>query len=92
MNELGNFNGSYRTIKQSIQNHLEALAQERQDLASNNEMYGDEFTPGGLIATTIPAQSAAVRALKFHKFKKVFTFTNPNSGNKVTLWAKKLVR
>jgi hypothetical protein len=72
------------------------LAQQAEDLeeALNDEtfsMQAGEF-PGALIATTIPSQRQSISALKANKFKKVFTFTNPNTGNKVTLWAKRLVK
>lgn len=73
-----------------------ALAQQAEDLeeALNDEtfsMQAGEF-PGALIATTIPSQRQSISALKANKFKKVFTFTNPGTNNKVTLWAKRLVK
>ena len=49
-----------------------------------------EDRPGAYIATTVPSQRSAVAALKSLKFRKVFTFTNSKTGNKVTLWAKKM--
>lgn len=88
MEEVGNLHGTYQGLKAAIASRLKYLETERKSVEEGN---GD-FTPGGLIATTIPNQRGANRALKFHKFRKVFTFTNPGTGNKVTLWAKKLVR
>jgi hypothetical protein len=88
MEELGNFLGTYVEQRDAIASRLQQLAAERQEL----QEYDNGGSPGGLLATTVPNQTAAVKALKFHKFRKVFTFRNPGTGNKVTLWAKKLVR
>lgn len=88
MEELGNFSGSYLETKDSIAQQLAAMEDDREQVAEGDY----DSASGGLIATTTPTQKAAIRALKFHKFKEVFAFTNPGTGNKVTLWAKKLVR
>jgi hypothetical protein len=88
MEEIGDLYGSYAELKHDITDHLATLAQDRKDIVVGT---GD-FCPGGLIATTTPDQKEAIRALKFHKFRKVYSFRNPGTGTKVTLWTKKLVR
>jgi hypothetical protein len=84
MEEIGGLYGSAKDLRQRIATQLSIYADDREE--------GSDQTPGGLIATTVPEQLGAITALKFHKFRKVFTFTNPGARNKVTLWARKLVR
>lgn len=69
-------------LKREAKNRAEALAA--------GDVGIGEY-PGALIATTVPDQKVPIRALRANKFKKVFAFTNPGTGHKVTLWAKKLV-
>jgi hypothetical protein len=90
MREVGAFNlEGYTAIKTHISEQLEFWA----DAYEHDRENGDESSsPGALVATTVATQTEAIRALKFHKFRKVMVFTNPGSGNKVTLWAKKLVK
>ena len=70
---------------------LEAFLQNERSILEDLES-ADYFPAGAYIATTVPAQRTAIRALKANKFKQVFTFTNPGTQNRVTLWARKLVR
>jgi len=69
-----------------------SLLKAAEDPNDEDSMDSPEDFPGAYIATTIPQQKVAIRALRANKFKQVFTFTNPGTGNKVTLWARKLVR
>ena len=46
----------------------------------------EECSPLAVIATTVSWEREAVRALKARRFRKVARFSNPNSGNMVTLW------
>jgi len=84
--EIGNFYGTARSIRQFIQGEIESC----QEAVKDGSDLDYVETYGSMIATTIPSQRSAVTALKSLKFKKVFTFQNPNTGRPVTLWAKKL--
>lgn len=88
MQEIGGFYGNAQAIKGQIRQHLDQLETDR----NNKDDSISDFFPGGLIATTTPNQKAAITALKYFKFRNVFTFTNPGTGHKITLWAKKLVK
>ena len=88
MQEIGDLDDSYPYLKQAIADHLSELTKEREDIDAG---YGN-YSPGALMATTLPSQKAAIKALKFHKFRRLMSFTNPGTGNKVTLWIKKLVK
>lgn len=81
--EIGGFSGSIKTIREALDDIVENF---QEDIYAGNS----EGAPGALIATTIGSQKSAIAALKSRKFKQVFVFTNPGTGNKVTLWAKKL--
>lgn len=84
--ELGNLHAlTTATLRNDLKHHAKYVQQ------AIDGGYGDDF-PGAYIATTIPSQRKAIRALEANKFRKVFTFTNPGTGSRVTLWAKKLVR
>ena len=85
--EIGNFSGTARAIRQFIQGEIERCQEAIKDGGGDLDYV---VTYGSMIATTIPSQRSAVTALKGLKFKKVFTFQNPNTGRPVTLWAKKL--
>ena len=81
--EVGDLSGTAGAIAKNVRTLIEQYKNEVSD------GYTDQ-APGMLVATTIPAQRGAITALRGLKFKKVSTFTNPGTGNKVTLWAKKL--
>lgn len=87
--EIGNLAG---LTTKSLRKTLKEEAKEREKCRTGDSCYMLSDFKGAWIATTVPSQRGAIRALKANKFKKVFTFTNPGTNNKVTLWAKKLVR
>ena len=87
--EIGSFGISYLDNKAYI---AQVLASEKAGREQDLKYGEDHEGPGAFVATTTEDQTGAIRALKFHKFKKALVFTNPGTGNKVTLWAKKLVK
>lgn len=87
--EISGFYGTSSEIKARIKAYLD----QQLDFIKDYEADGDMGEiAGAYIATTIPSQRPAITALRALKFKEVFTFVNPGTGNKVTLWAKKLRR
>ena len=52
--------------------------------------YDRHSGPGLLLATTTQYQSAGAALLQSRRWKKLEVFRNPNTGNVVTLWQKKL--
>lgn len=89
--EISGFQGTSREIKARISAYLSQQLDLVKDYESDGGTEGSEI-PGAYIATTIASQRPAITALRALKFKEVFTFVNPVTGNKVTLWAKKLRR
>src|SRR5277367_5632696 len=88
--EIGNL---HNLTTASLRSFLNEQRAELADARNNNDsMFMEQDYPGTFIATTIPAQKRAARALRLNKFKKVFAFTNPGTGSKVTLWALKFVK
>ena len=83
--EIGNLLG---LTTKSLHSFLEA---QLADLHADPDSL-DYYPAGAFVATTTANQRAAVLALRANKFREVFTFVNPGTGNKVTLWARKLVR
>ena len=73
--EIGDFAGSVETIFTDLKS-IERTCK------------GENW--GLLTATTIPSQLNAVEALKQRKFKIVKRFKNPNTGNWVTVWMKRI--
>jgi len=87
--EIGEFgSANYQQVKSSI---LTTINDYKSEVTMAQEDGFDPVeVPGAMVATTVPSQRPAIRALKALKFKQALTFVNPGTGNKVTLWVKKL--
>lgn len=58
------------------------------ELKAQWNMVGDGFT--GALATTVPDQKEAIRALRKLKFEPLKTFKSASTGSRITLWFKKI--
>jgi hypothetical protein len=90
--EIGGLDGSsVRELRKQIQRELEENGPRTVEYRGVGQGT-HEIGQGMAVATTIENQTAARRALRLCKFRARYSFRNPNSGNRVTFWIKKLTR
>ena len=88
--EIGNLGGD--DLKELRAQILSRLKEFGPHMAYNHSNEQQEVGAGMAVATTIPYQTAARRALRLCKFRPRYSFRNPNTGTRVTFWVRKLTR